>query len=114
MLFRSSMGEKLIEESRRYGFYKLYQPEFEFAFSKLYYMNTLFTYMLGVKEPKLAFLREMKDGIQQRFPDFQKNGYYQNAFDKEQKKLAAIHMKSPLCFLLYFKLLYFYRAYKKK
>ena len=69
---RLSMGEKLIEESRRYGFYKLYQPEFEFAFSKLYYMNTLFTYMLGVKEPKLAFLREMKDGIQQRFPDFQK------------------------------------------
>lgn len=111
---RLSMGEKLIEESCRYGFYKLYQPEFEFAFSKLYYMNTLFTYMLGVKEPKLAFLREMKDGIQQRFPDFQKNGYYQNAFDKEQKKLAAIHMKSPLCFLLYFKLLYFYRAYKKK
>lgn len=106
---RLSMGNRLIEEAKKYGFYKPYKQEFEFAFSKLYYMNTLFTYMLGMKRPKLAFLRMIADGIKQEFPDFQENIYYQRAFDAEQKRLAAMHMKSPLRFLVYFKLLYFYR-----
>lgn len=106
---RLAMGKKLIEEARRYGIYQPYRQEFEFAFSKLYYMNTLFTYMLGVRKPKLKFLRQLADGIKQEFPDFQDNIYYQNEFDEEQKKLAAMHMESPLRFKLYFQLLYFYR-----
>ncbi len=106
---RLAMGKRLIEEARRYGIYKPYRQEFEFAFSKLYYMNTLFTYMLGVKKPKLKFLRQIADGIKKEFPDFQGNIYYQNEFDAEQKKLAAMHMESPLRFKLYFQLLCFYR-----
>ncbi len=106
---RLLMGEKLIEEARRYNIYKPYRQEFEFAFSKLYYMNTLFTYMLGVKKPKVRFLKQIAEGIRQEFPDFQENIYYQNAFDAEQKKLAAMHMESPLKFKLYFQLLWFYR-----
>lgn len=106
---RLSMGKRLIEEAKKYGFYKPYKQEFEFAFSKLYYMNTLFTYMLGMKRPKVAFLRLIADGMRQEFPDFQENIYYQREFDAEQKKLAAMHMKSPAQFLVYFKLLYFYR-----
>lgn len=106
---RLQMGKMLIEEARRYGFYKEYKQEFEFAFSKLYYINTLFTYMLGMKHPKLDFLRQIADGMKQEFPNFQENSYYQNAFDAEQKKLAAMHMRSPLRFLIYFKLLTFYR-----
>lgn len=106
---RLAMGKRLIEEARRYGIYKSYRQEFEFAFSKLYYMNTLFTYMLGVKKPKLKFLRQIADGIKKEFPDFQDNIYYQNEFDAEQKKLAAMHMESPLRFKIYFQLLYFYR-----
>lgn len=111
---RLLMGKRLIEESRKYGFYKQYRAEFEFAFSKLYYMNTLFTYMLGVKKPKISFLKLIAKGISQEFPDFQNNIYYQKEFDEEQKKLAAMHMKSPLRFLIYFKLLYFYRGLKNK
>lgn len=110
---RLQMGKQLIEESRRCGFYQPFRAEFEFAFSKLYYMNTLFTYMLGVKKPKLAFLRTIAEGIKKEFPDFQNNAYYQNAFDAEQKKLAAMHIKSPGTFLVYFKLLYFYRGFRK-
>lgn len=106
---RLLMGKRLIEEARKYGFYKFYRQEFEFAFSKLYYMNTLFTYMLGIKKPKLGFLKKLADGMRQEFPDFQENIYYQSEFDKEQKKLAAMHMQSPLKFLIYFKILYFYR-----
>lgn len=106
---RMLMGKKLIEEARRRGFYKAYRLELEFAFSKLYYMNTLFTYMLGVKKPKTRFLKELAEGIRQEFPDFQDNIYYQREFDEEQKKLAAMHMSSPLKFMVYFRLLYFYR-----
>lgn len=111
---RLTMGKMLIEEARKYGFYKKYKPEFEFAFSKLYYMNTLFTYMLGMKHPRLDFLRQIADGIKQEFPDFQDNIYYQKEFDAEQKKLAAMHLKSPLRFLIYFQMLHFYRNHIRK
>ena len=106
---RLLMGKKLIEEARRCGIYKPYRQEFEFAFSKLYYMNTLFTYMLGVRKPKLKFLKSLAEGIKQEFPDFQDNIYYQNAFDEEQKRLAAMHLESPFKFKIYFQLLTCYR-----
>ena len=106
---RLLMGKKLIEEARKYGFYKMYRKEFEFAFTKLYYMNTLYTYMLGMKRPKLSFLQLIAKGMQQEFPDFQANPYYLKEYDEEQKKMAALHMKSPFVFLVYFKLLYVYR-----
>lgn len=106
---RLAMGKRMIEEARRYGIYKTYRHEFEFAFSKVYYVNTLFSYMLGVKKPKVKFLKEIADGIRQEFPDFQENIYYLKTFDEEQRRLAAMHMRSPLKFKLYFQLLYFYR-----
>lgn len=106
---RLLMGKRLIEESRKYGFFKQYRREFEFAFAKLYYMNTLYTYMLGIKHPQLSFLKLMEKGMQEEFPEFQTNSYYQEAFDEEQKKMAALHMKSPFLFFLYFKALYAYR-----
>lgn len=106
---RLLMGKKMIEESRKRGFIKQYRREFEFAFSKLYYMNTLYTYMLGMKNPRVSFLKLLKKGIEEEFPDFQNNSYYQAAFDEEQKKMAALHMKNPRLFLWYFKALYMYR-----
>lgn len=111
---RMLMGKRLIVEAKSRGFYELYRPEFEFAFSRLYYMNTLFTYMFGVKKTKTAFLKKLADGIRQEFPDFQDNPYYQEEFDAEQKKLAAMHMKSPFLFMVYFKLLWFYRNRLRK
>ena len=106
---RLNMGKKLIEDARKFGFYKQFRQEFEFAFSKLYYMNTLFTYMLGVKHPKISFLKKMAKGIKEEFPDFDANIYYQRAFDEEQKKMAQMNIDSSFQFLVYFKLLYFYR-----
>lgn len=111
---RLDMGKRLIDESRIAGFYDEYKTQLEFAFSKLYYINTLFSYMLGVKHPKVAFLRQIADGIRWEFPNFQDNPFFQEEFDDEQKRLAALHMKSPVIFLIYFKLLYFYRRIMKK
>jgi len=111
---RLLMGKRLIEESRRCGFYKPYRQELEFAFSRLYYMNTLFTYMIGMPHPRLDFLKLIARGMQEEFPDFQENPYYQQEYDAEQKKLAAIHMRSPLLFLIYYKLLSGYRRLRGK
>lgn len=111
---RLLMGKKLIEQSRKCGFFKQYRREFEFAFSKLYYMNTLYTYMLGVKHPQVSFLKLLAKGMREEFPEFQNNSYYQAAFDEEQKKMAALHMKHPGLFLWYFKALYTYRKLAKK
>jgi glycosyltransferase involved in cell wall biosynthesis len=106
---RLSMGQRMIDEAREYGFLGQYHAEFEFSFTKLYYVNTLFSYMLGVKKTKVGFLKKMADGIMKEFPDFKDNIYYQREFDAEQKKMADMNIKSPLIFMIYFKLLYFYR-----
>lgn len=106
---RLLMGKRMIEEARKNGFYKQYRREFEFAFSKLYYMNTLYSYMLGMKRPQLSFLKLIAKGMKEEFPEFQNNSYYQKAFDEEQKKMAALHMKHPRVFLHYFKALHTYR-----
>ena len=106
---RLLMGKRMIEEARKNGFYKQYRREFEFAFSKLYYMNTLYSYMLGMKHPQVSFLKLLAKGMKEEFPEFQNNSYYQKAFDEEQKKMAALHMKHPRLFLYYFKALYTYR-----
>lgn len=107
---RLAMGRKLVAEARKYGLHKTYRRELEFAFSKLYYMNTLYTYMLGVKHPKISFLKKIAKGMKEEFPEFQNNSYYQEAFDEEQKKMAERHMKNPTLFFIYFKLLYAYRS----
>jgi glycosyltransferase involved in cell wall biosynthesis len=111
---RLSMGKLMILLAKEHGFYDEFYQEFEFSFTKLYYMNTLFSYMLGVKKTKTAFLKKMADGITEEFPDFQYNIYYQKEYDDEQKKLAAMNVKSPSLFLIYFKLLYFYRNHLRR
>jgi len=111
---RLMMGKRLIEESRKYGFYKPFRKELEFAFTKLYFMNTFYSYMLGVKNPQVSFLELMRKGMKEEFPDFEKNSYYQEAFDEEQKKMAHLLMKSPSRFKVYFKSLYTYRKLFKK
>lgn len=100
----------LVEECRKYGFYEAYHTELEDRFTELYYVNTLFTYMVGVKHIRLAFLRKMAAGMRKEFPDFRKNPYYVNTYDAEQRKLINMHMKSPLLFVLYYKALHAYRA----
>jgi hypothetical protein len=70
--------------------------------------------MLGVKKTKTAFLKKMADGITEEFPDFQNNIYYQKEYDDEQKKLAAMNVKSPFVFMVYFKMLYYYRNHLRR
>lgn len=111
---RMKAGELLVAECRRYGFYEPYRQELEFAFAKLYYVNTLFTYVIGMKHAKISFLEELKRGILQEFPDFQKNPYFAGEYDREQKKLVRLHMKSSVLFLAYYRALTGYRKLRKR
>ena len=99
----------LVEECKKYGFYEKYHAELEDRFTELYYVNTLFTYMVGVKHIRLAFLRKMAEGMKREFPKFRENPYYDSKYDAEQKKLINLHMKSSLLFALYYKALQTYR-----
>lgn len=111
---RMKAGELLVSQCRVHGFYEPYRKELEFAFAKLYYVNTLFTYMIGVTKTKIGFLEELKKGIMREFPDFQDNPYFWETYDREQKKLIRLHMRSSLLFLLYYKALTAYRKLRKK
>lgn len=42
-------GRIMIAEAKRYGYLEEYYKELECSFSVLFYVNTLFTYMFGVK-----------------------------------------------------------------
>lgn len=99
----------LVEECKKKGFYEKYQDEIEARFTQLYYVNTLFSYMIGVRVPEISFLTELRDGMRAQFPDFRKNPYYADMYDAEQKKMIDLHMKHVCFYALYDKLLRLYR-----
>lgn len=97
------------EECRKRGFYSRFQAEIDYRFFELYYYNTLFTYLRGVRFCKVAYLDHLKAGLLARIPDFRENPYYQERMDAESKKLIDMHMKSSRKLLWYYKLLLCYR-----
>ncbi len=111
---RMRAGELLVKQFRECGFYETYETDLAFAFAKLYYVNTLFTYVIGVRPAKLSFLRELRQGILHYFPDFRDNPYFQREYDREQKKLVNLHIKSPLLFLVYYRALTAYRVLRRR
>jgi len=110
---RMTAGVLLVEQCRAYGFYEPYRAELEFAFAKLYYVNTLFTYVIGVRRCRVGFLRELRDGILREFPDFQSNPYFRETYDAEQKRLIRLHMRSSALFLAYYRALSGWRWVRK-
>ena len=58
----------------------------------------------GVKHPKLSFVRELRQGIEECFPDFRSNPYYKRMTGKEEQRLIAIQGKSDFRFYLYYRL----------
>lgn len=94
----------LYEECRDRGFSEQYGPELEYRFTELYYVITLFSYMQGVKHPRLSFVRELRQGVSSRFPDFEKNPYYLAYTGGEERELIALQGKSDLKFYCCYRL----------
>lgn len=111
---RMEAGRLMIEDAKKFGYYEKYKKELEYSFTLLHYINTLFSYMAGVKHIRYGFVKKMGAEIKEYFPDFQSNAYYQERTNAEEKKLIAMQQKSTLYFMLYYKLLWTYRKLRKK
>lgn len=97
------------EECARRGFLDKYPEEITYKVVELGYKTTLFSYLQTTALPSLAFVRRLRKFLLTQAPDYAGNIYYEQCFDKEVRKLIAMHVKSPILFLIYYKLLYAYR-----
>ena len=97
-------AELLYTECRDRGFLTEYREQIEYRFTELYYAITLFSYLSGVKKPKLIFVKELRQGTEKYFPDFDKNKYYLQYTGPEEQKLIAMQRRSDLQFFVYYRL----------
>ncbi|SFC16987.1 glycosyltransferase family 2 protein [Butyrivibrio sp. YAB3001] len=111
---RMEAGRIMVSEAKRLGFLDEFYKELEFTFTILFYVNTLFTYMPCVRPTKLSFVKKLTQEMKQVFPEFEKNNYYLEKVNPEEKKLVSMCCKSPLRFYVYYKLLWFYRGLRNK
>ena len=112
---RLSAGRMMIEEASRYGFLERFRPEIEYSFTVLFYKNTLFSALQGMKEKGVySFVTELSKEMKETFPDFQNNPYYQERTDPEEKRLMRMQMESPRKFYLYYRALWAYRRIRYK
>lgn len=111
---RCEAGRLMLAEAKRHDFLDKYRTEMEYSFTLLFYVNTLFTYMAGVRRTKYRFVKALGEEMRWRFPDFQKNPYYLERTHEEEKKLIRMQMRSTLWFMIYYKLLWAYRNFRKR
>lgn len=101
---RMKAADLLYEECKNRGFFEEYREEIEYRFLELYYVNTLFSYLSGVKHSRLSFVKEMRAGVTEKFPDFQENRYYRTMTGAQEQKFIALLQKSVPMFFWYYKL----------
>ncbi len=111
---RMEAARVMIKEAREFHFLDEYYPEIESSFTTLFYVNTLFSYMAGVKKKEYGFVKALGREMKETFPDFMENKYYCERVHEEERKLIRMHMKSTLYFMLYYKALWGYRNFRKK
>lgn len=92
----------LYEECRDRGFLEKYRQEIEYRFVELFYAITLFSYLRGVSRPRLSFVKELRRGVCEIFPDFQQNSYYQKYTGDEEQRLIAMQSRSDAGFYCYY------------
>ncbi len=110
---RMEAGRLMLAEAKRHGFFEACRLELEYSFTLLFYINTLFTYMVGADRISYRFVKSLGREMKQTFPEFFKNPYYLERTHKEEKKLIRMQQKSTLFFILYYKLLWAYRNWRK-
>ena len=111
---RMEAARVMVREAGEFGYLEEYYPEIESSFTTLFYVNTLFTYMAGVKRKEYSFVKALGREMRETFPGFMENSYYQERVHAEEQKLIKMHMKSTLYFMTYYKILWGYRNIRKK
>ncbi len=97
------------KECMERGFLEKYPEEILYKIIELGYKTTLFSYLQATAFPSLAFVYRLRRFLLTQAPDYEDNPYYRQYTDGESRKLIALHMKSPVLFLLYYRLLHGYR-----
>ncbi len=110
---RCRAAELLYEECKNRGVPEQYHAELEYRFSELYYVITLFSYLSGVRHPRLSFVRELRRGVERRFPNFRENRYYLENTGAEEQRLIAMQARSDARFFWYYRAKLLVRRIKK-
>ncbi len=113
---RMDVMTSMISEFEERGWSEKYHDELESYFTRLFYVNTLFSYMQSDLKTDMEFLKKLRNGMLKHFPDFRQNKSYKSDYDEEQRRLIDMHMKSPALFVTYYRALHKYRdiRYGKK
>ena len=110
---RMDMAVKMLQDTRRAGLHKKFKNEIELNFIRIYYINTLFSYMQITSKSDMGFLRTIRNGIKEYVPDYLENPYLNEYFNSEQLKFARIHRRSAWLFNLCYRSLFLYRKLRK-
>lgn len=111
---RMTAASMLLQECRNRGFLEEYYKEIEYRFTELYFVNTLFSYMLGARKKRLAFVKKMKQGMFEAFPEFQENEYYQKLTNEEEKRMIQMMAESERKFFYYYRFKVWVRKIRKR
>ena len=111
---RMEAGRIMLREAVQYGYLESTGRNWNSVFATLFYVNTLFTYMQGVRPVRYGFVKKLGQEMRAAFPDFQENRYYRERIGAEEKKLVRMQMASTLKFMIYYKLLWGYRKFRKR
>lgn len=111
---RMKAMEVFYEECCSRGFLEQYHSEIEYRFVELYYVITLFSYMQGIKHPRLSFVSKLRKGVEKRFPDFEQNEYYMHLTGQEEQKLIALQGRSDRLFVWYYRMKLLARRLRNK
>lgn len=111
---RMTASLMMVDELKKRGFFEEYHVVIEDNFTRLCFVNTLFSYMLMHKGKKLSFVCELKKTILELFPSFRNNPYYGRFMDDEQKRFVNILMKNTVAFYVYYSLLWKYRRLRAR
>ena len=103
----------MLDMAKEDGSLEQYRDEIEFRFTNLFYQNTVFSYMQGVKRVRVGFLRTVSKEMKETFPNFQENKYYLERVNSEERKFLSLLQKSAVEFVCYYKFVYLVRRIKK-
>ncbi len=103
----------LYDECKKRGAIERYPAEIEYRFTEIYYVNTVLSYMQGAKHPGMKFLKELRDGQREHFPNYAANAYYRKNTGTEEQYWMSLLDKNVLGFYLYYRLKFFVRKVKK-
>jgi len=113
-LNRMEASDLMLSEVKARGFLEEYREEICALYTHLFFINTIFSYMLNGRNKSLSFVRLLIKRMKEAFPDFRSNRYYTSITDAEQRKMTDLMLKSPLAFFVYYNLLWSYRRFMKK